>query len=92
MVGLALLQPARTVRHRVLRLRSLMLHATGDTGQDIITVEYNGLLTDRRCAAAATPCHPCAGPTRTRAAHAAAAAAHTRLPGGGDCTTVRRCR
>lgn len=53
-VGLALLQPASLRRHWVLGVQALMLHQVGDPLRDVITVEYNGLLTDRRCTAAAT--------------------------------------
>ena len=49
-VGLALLQPARLQRHYVIRPHALLLHQTGDAAQDCITIEYNGLLADRRFA------------------------------------------
>ena len=47
-VALGLLQPSRQRRHRLLRTRALMLNQAGDPGMDVITIEYNGLLTDRR--------------------------------------------
>ena len=52
-VALGLLQPSRQQRHRLLRTRALMLNQAGDPGMDVITIEYNGLLTDRRYEGAA---------------------------------------
>ena len=49
-VGLALLQPARLRRHVLVRPRALLLHQTGDPARDGITIEYNGILAERRCA------------------------------------------
>lgn len=45
-VGLAVFQPARQ-RRRFRNARSLLLHRTGDPATDIITIEYNDVLTDR---------------------------------------------
>jgi CelD/BcsL family acetyltransferase involved in cellulose biosynthesis len=47
-VGLGLFVARRTRRYRVLPARGLHLHQTGDRRFDQITVEYNGLLLDRR--------------------------------------------
>jgi CelD/BcsL family acetyltransferase involved in cellulose biosynthesis len=52
-VGLALLVPADLRRHGWLPVRTLQLHATGDAGRDVITIEHNGLLLDRAVAATA---------------------------------------
>lgn len=52
-VALALLSPARLRRHCVIRPRALLLHQTGDTAQDAISIEYNGILVDRTVAAEA---------------------------------------
>jgi CelD/BcsL family acetyltransferase involved in cellulose biosynthesis len=35
-------------RHRFVRSRTLCLHETGDEDKDVIFIEYNGFLTDRR--------------------------------------------
>lgn len=53
-VGLAMLQPVRQRRLRLLRTNALMLHQLGRADMDIITIEHNGLLADRRYADAAT--------------------------------------
>jgi CelD/BcsL family acetyltransferase involved in cellulose biosynthesis len=45
-VGLALLVSRRVRRHRVLPVRQLLLHATGDPDADELTVEYNGVLSE----------------------------------------------
>jgi CelD/BcsL family acetyltransferase involved in cellulose biosynthesis len=46
-VALALFQP--TSIHRAFgQARALMLHQSGDPSADLITIEYNGILTDRR--------------------------------------------
>jgi CelD/BcsL family acetyltransferase involved in cellulose biosynthesis len=47
-VGLGLLVARPSRRWRVLDARGLHLHETGDKALDQITVEYNGLLLDRR--------------------------------------------
>ena len=52
-VALALFQPVRMRRHG-LGTNALLLHQSGDLGEDIITIEHNGFLADRRVAAAAT--------------------------------------
>lgn len=44
-VALALFQPANLRRR--FRQRALMLHETGNPADDIITIEYNGILCDR---------------------------------------------
>lgn len=49
-VGLALLQPARLRRHFFVRPSALLLHEAGDPEHDALTIEYNGILADRRCA------------------------------------------
>ena len=43
-VGLGILCPFRQVRHRVMPVRQFHLNGTGDPGEDVITLEYNGLL------------------------------------------------
>lgn len=43
----ALLVRSRTRAMRVWPLRALRLHTTGDPGQDVITIEYNGFLVAR---------------------------------------------
>lgn len=53
-VGLALLQPVRQRRHRLLHANALTLHQVGRADMDIITIEHNGLLADRRYTAVAT--------------------------------------
>jgi CelD/BcsL family acetyltransferase involved in cellulose biosynthesis len=50
LVGLALFTPRRLRRHGFIRSNGLFLHATGDPSYDDITVEYNGILADRRFA------------------------------------------
>jgi CelD/BcsL family acetyltransferase involved in cellulose biosynthesis len=45
-VGLALLASRRVVRHKVLPVRQLLLHATGDPEADELTIEYNGVLAE----------------------------------------------
>lgn len=52
-VGLALLTPYEARRHGFVTARQLHLHATGGE-EDRLTVEHNGFLVDRRCAAGAT--------------------------------------
>ncbi|HEX8582909.1 MAG TPA: GNAT family N-acetyltransferase [Allosphingosinicella sp.] len=47
-VCLGLLRRSVDRRHRFVRSRTLHLHATGREDQDVIFIEYNGLLTDRR--------------------------------------------
>ena len=47
-VGLGLVQARQMTRHRVLPVWTLLLHQTGDHDQDVITIEYNDFLTDRR--------------------------------------------
>ena len=47
-VCLGLLRKSVQRRHRLIRSRTLCLHETGNPEQDIILIEYNGLLTDRR--------------------------------------------
>ena len=47
-VGLGLLTAHRSRRYRVLPIRSVHLHQTGDRRLDQLTIEYNGLLLDRR--------------------------------------------
>ena len=51
-VGLGVLVPRRAVRHGVVRARTLHLHETGRADCDQVTIEYNGLLVDRRAPAA----------------------------------------
>lgn len=48
LVCLGLLRRSVDTRHRFVRSRTLHLHATGREEQDVIFIEYNGLLTDRR--------------------------------------------
>ncbi|HEY0148647.1 MAG TPA: GNAT family N-acetyltransferase [Allosphingosinicella sp.] len=50
-VALGLLRRSVDERHGFVRSRTLHLHATGCEEQDVIFIEYNGLLTDRRFAA-----------------------------------------
>lgn len=47
LVALALLQESRHRRAGVVPVRRLSLHETGDTAQDSLYIEYNGLLRDR---------------------------------------------
>jgi CelD/BcsL family acetyltransferase involved in cellulose biosynthesis len=47
-VGLALLVTRRKTRHRVMPIRTLYLNQTGHDGQDVVTIEYNDILADRR--------------------------------------------
>ena len=47
-VGLGLLTARRSRRYGVLGARGLHLHQTGDNRLDQLTIEYNGLLLDRR--------------------------------------------
>ncbi len=47
-VGLGLVHARMKIRHRVLPVWTLLLHQTGDDEQDVITIEYNDFLTDRR--------------------------------------------
>ena len=47
-VGLGLLTARRAHRYGVLAARGLHLHQTGDDRLDQLTIEYNGLLLDRR--------------------------------------------
>ena len=47
-VSLALLRRGVQRRHGFVRSRTLYLHETGDEEKDIIFIEYNGFLTDRR--------------------------------------------
>jgi hypothetical protein len=47
-VCLGLLRRRDESRHRFVKSRTLYLHATGREDQDVIVIEYNGLLTDRR--------------------------------------------
>jgi protein-tyrosine-phosphatase/predicted ATP-grasp superfamily ATP-dependent carboligase/CelD/BcsL family acetyltransferase involved in cellulose biosynthesis len=53
-VSLALLTHATYRRHGILKLNGLLLHETGDPENDVITIEYNGILTDRRVTEPAT--------------------------------------
>ncbi|MEZ5934203.1 MAG: GNAT family N-acetyltransferase [Alphaproteobacteria bacterium] len=48
-VGLALVHARLKTRHRLLPVWTLYLHQTGDDDQDVITIEYNDVLADRRC-------------------------------------------
>ncbi len=48
-VGLALLVTKLKTRHRVMPIRTLYLNQTGDDDQDIVTIEHNDILADRRC-------------------------------------------
>lgn len=47
-VGLGLVLARMKTRHRLLPIWTLLLHQTGDDEQDVITIEYNDFLTDRR--------------------------------------------
>ena len=47
-VCLGLLRRSVQRRHRFVKSRTLCLHETGDPDQDVILIEYNGFLTDRR--------------------------------------------
>jgi CelD/BcsL family acetyltransferase involved in cellulose biosynthesis len=47
-VCLGLLRRTRDRRHGFVTSRALHLHATGSQDQDVIVIEYNGFLTDRR--------------------------------------------
>ena len=47
-VGLGLVLPRLIVRHRLMPVWTLFLHQTGDQDQDVITIEYNDFLIDRR--------------------------------------------
>lgn len=47
-VGLGLVTMRTKKRHRVLPVRTLYLNQTGDDDQDVITIEYNDILADRR--------------------------------------------
>lgn len=47
-VGLALLHARLKTRHRVLPVWTLFLNQTGDEDQDVVTIEYNDILADRR--------------------------------------------
>lgn len=46
-VGMALFVSRRFLRHRLIPVKGLYLHATGDPLIDEITIEYNGFLADR---------------------------------------------
>jgi CelD/BcsL family acetyltransferase involved in cellulose biosynthesis len=48
LVCLGLLRRSVDKRHGFVRSRTLHLHATGSEDQDVIFIEYNGLLTDHR--------------------------------------------
>jgi CelD/BcsL family acetyltransferase involved in cellulose biosynthesis len=48
-VGLGLVQVRRKTRHRVMPVQTLHLHQSGMDDQDVITIEYNDFLLDRRC-------------------------------------------
>ncbi|MEM8948127.1 MAG: GNAT family N-acetyltransferase [Pseudomonadota bacterium] len=48
-VGLGLVHARLKTRHRLLAVRTLFLNQTGDDDQDVITIEYNDFLADRRC-------------------------------------------
>lgn len=48
LVALGLIWRAVKRRHGFVRSRTLLLHETGREEQDVIFIEYNGLLTDRR--------------------------------------------
>lgn len=52
-VGLALLCPRTLWRFGLLRTRCWLLHETGERVYDRLFMEYNGILADRGCAAAA---------------------------------------
>jgi CelD/BcsL family acetyltransferase involved in cellulose biosynthesis len=47
-VCLGLLRKGRQKRHGFVRSRTLCLHETGNEEKDVIFIEYNGFLTDRR--------------------------------------------
>lgn len=47
-VGLGLMLSRLKVRHRMMPVWTLFLHQTGDEDQDVITIEYNDFLIDRR--------------------------------------------
>ena len=47
-VGLGLVHVRMKTRHRFLPVWTLLLHQTGDEDQDVITIEHNDFLTDRR--------------------------------------------
>lgn len=47
-ICLALFRRSVQRRHLFVRSRTLCLHETGDEGRDVIFIEYNGFLTDRR--------------------------------------------
>ncbi len=47
-VGLGLVLSRLIVRHRVMPVWTLFLHQTGSEDQDVITIEYNDFLIDRR--------------------------------------------
>lgn len=47
-VGLALVHARLKTRHRLLPVWTLFLHQTGDDAEDVITIEYNDVLADRR--------------------------------------------
>lgn len=47
-VGLGLLFPAQRTRHHIIHAKQLHLNATGRPEFDCLTIEYNGILTDRR--------------------------------------------
>lgn len=47
-VGLGLVHARQLTRHRLLPVWTLFLHQTGDHDQDVVTIEYNDFLTDRR--------------------------------------------
>jgi CelD/BcsL family acetyltransferase involved in cellulose biosynthesis len=51
-IALGLLLPARLHRHGVVNANALLLHHVGERDTDIITIEYNGFLVDRRYGAA----------------------------------------
>jgi protein-tyrosine-phosphatase/predicted ATP-grasp superfamily ATP-dependent carboligase/CelD/BcsL family acetyltransferase involved in cellulose biosynthesis len=53
-VALALLTRAKHQRHGLLNLNVLLLNEVGDPDVDVITIEYNGILTDRSVTEAAT--------------------------------------
>jgi protein-tyrosine-phosphatase/predicted ATP-grasp superfamily ATP-dependent carboligase/CelD/BcsL family acetyltransferase involved in cellulose biosynthesis len=53
-VALAILTHATYRRHGILKLNALLLHETGKSDNDVITIEYNGILTDRSVADQAT--------------------------------------
>lgn len=47
-VCLGLLRSSVQRRHRFIKSRTLSLHETGDPDKDVVFIEYNGFLTDRR--------------------------------------------